>query len=259
MFEQLTYEAKDGIGYIVINRPSSRNSLCNALVEELDEAIKAIEADESVRALILTGTGDKAFMAGADIGELKDRDFIIGRKQTKRRQEVYNRIADMPIPTIAAVNGFALGAGLELALACTIRICVPDAKFGAPEVNLGIIPGDGATQRLPRTIGLGRAMYMVLTAEMINAEQALSFGLVTKIVPKEELREHAEGIAKTIMSKPPLAIQYAKDALNRAFDTSLPVGLFMESYLHALACATEDKREGVEAFLQKRTPKFTGK
>ena len=259
MFEHLTYEAKDGIGYITINRPASLNSLCNALVEELDEAVRAVEADDGVRMLIFTGAGDKSFMAGADIGELKGRDFIIGRRQTKRRQEVYNRIADLSIPTIAAINGFALGAGLELALACTIRICVPEAKFGAPEVNLGIIPGDGATQRLPRIIGFGWAMHMILTAEMINAEQALGLGLVTKIVPKGELLEAAAVIAKTIMSKPPLAIQYAKDSVSRAFDTSLSVGLFIESYLHALACATEDKREGVEAFLQKRSPSFKGK
>jgi enoyl-CoA hydratase len=198
-------------------------------------------------------------MSGADIAELGKRDFIQGRVQTRRRQEVYNRISNLDIPTIAAIRGYALGAGLELALCCAIRVASENAKLGSPEINLGIIPGDGATQRLPRIVGMGRAMYMVLTAEMITAAEALQYGLVSKVFPPEDLLEGARGIARKLASKAPLALMYAKEAVNRSFDMSVSVGLTMESYLHALACASDDKKEGVEAFLEKRAPLFKGK
>lgn len=259
MFKHLLYEKQENTALLTLNRPQSRNALCNEMVEELDEVLKMMEADENIKVLIITGAGDKAFMAGADITELDKRDFIQGRKQTKRRQEVFNRIAELPVPTIAAINGYALGAGLELALACSIRIATETSKFGSPEVNLGIIPGDGATQRLPRVIGLGRAMSMILTGEMIDARTAHNYGLITLITTESDLLDQAKGIAATLMKKAPLALQYAKEAVNRAFDVSLPVGFTLESYLHALACASEDKKEGVEAFLGKRQPEFKGK
>lgn len=258
MYHYLDYAQEENVGIIKLSRPPV-NALCNDMVEELDRVIKAIEKDDSIRVLIIIGSGEKAFMAGADIGELDKRNFKTARNQTKLRQEMMSRIADMSIPTIAAVNGFALGAGLELALACSIRIAAENAKFGAPEVGLGIIPGDGATQRLPRCIGLSRAMYMILTGDTISADEALSCGLIVRKVPQTELFACAREIAGKILVKGPLAIQYAKEAVNRSFDTALPVGLVLESYLHALSCASEDKHEGVLAFNEKRKPQFKGK
>lgn len=259
MYKLLKLEKEPPLAVLTVNRPEVRNALSNDLVEELAAAFAAVERDEAVRALIITGEGDKAFMAGADIRELQVRDFVAGRKQTRRRQEVLSMLAEMPIPVIAAINGFALGAGLELALACTLRVAATGVKMGAPEVNLGIIPGAGATQRLPRLIGLGRAMEMVLTGEMVDAEKALAIGLVNRVVPAEELMAEAKKLALVITGKPPLAIQYAKEAVNRAAEVGIYEGLAHESYLHALACASEDKNEGVAAFLEKRTPQFKGR
>lgn len=259
MFELLTYTKEGPFAFITINRPKVMNALSNALVEEFDKAFDLVEEDEEVRALIITGAGDKAFMAGADIKELEARDFIKGRQQTKHRQEVFNRLAEMRVPVIAAINGFALGAGLELAVACTLRVAADHAKLGSPEVNLGIIPGDGATQRLPRLVGFGRAMELVLTGDFIDAEEAYRIGLVSKVVPLEELMETAKKLAGKIAKKAPLAIQFAKEAVNRSLEVGIYEGLAHESYLHALACATEDKKEGVQAFLEKRKPDFKGK
>ncbi len=259
MFELLTYTKEGFLGFITINRPKVMNALSNALVEEFAKVFDLVEEDEELRALIITGAGDKAFMAGADIKELEARDFIKGRQQTRRRQEVFNRLAEMRLPVIAAVNGFALGAGLELAVACTLRVAAEEAKFGSPEVNLGIIPGDGATQRLPRLVGFGRAMELVLTGDFIDAGEAYRIGLVNKVVPREELLEAARKLAGKIAKKAPLAIQFAKEAVNRSLEVGIYEGLAHESYLHALACATEDKKEGVQAFLEKRKPDFKGK
>lgn len=259
MFELLTYTKEGFFGFITINRPKVMNALSNDLVEEFDKAFDLVEEDEELRALIITGAGEKAFMAGADIKELEARDFIQGRRQTRRRQEVFNRLAEMRIPVIAAVNGFALGAGLELAVACTLRVAAEEAKFGSPEVNLGIIPGDGATQRLPRLVGFGRAMELVLTGDFIDAAEAYRIGLVNKVVPQAELMETAQKLAGKIAKKAPLAIQFAKEAVNRSLEVGIYEGLAHESYLHALACATEDKKEGVQAFLEKRKPDFKGK
>jgi enoyl-CoA hydratase len=258
MYNYLNYQKENEIGILTLNRPPV-NALCNDMVEELDRITKEIEDDHDIRALIITGAGDKAFMAGADIKELKDRSFILGRYQTKKRQEVFNRIADCHVPTIAAINGFALGAGFELALSCSIRIGSDDSKYGSPEVNLGIIPGDGATQRLPKMVGLSRAMYMILTGDVINADEALNYGLIIRKVPSSELLSCAKEFAEKITSKAPLAIQYAKEAVNRSLDVSLSVGLVLESYLHALSCASEDKNEGVNAFIEKRKPSYQGK
>lgn len=259
MYENLIYEKKDSIGYLTINRPKSYNALCNDLVKELGLVLDSIEVDDEIRVLIITGAGEKAFMAGADITELDDRDFIKGRFQTKERQGVYNRISSLKIPVIAAVNGFALGGGFELALTSTIRICSENAKFGCTEVNLGIIPGDGGTQRLPRIVGISRAMHMILTAQKIDAQTAYEYGIVSKVVSQENLILEAEKIANKIIEKGAFAIYLAKEAINNSLNMSLDQGLTFESFLHALTCATEDKKEGVNAFLNKRKPEFIGK
>jgi enoyl-CoA hydratase len=259
MYQFLKLEKEPPLAYITINRPEVMNALSNALTEELGQAFDEVEKDEEIRVLIITGAGQKAFMAGADIKEVQERDFVLGRKQTRRRQEVLNKLAEMPIPVIAAINGFALGAGLEMAIACTLRIASTNAKMGSPEVNLGIIPGDGATQRLPRLVGFGRAMELVLTGGMIDAEEAYRIGLVNKVVPQENLMDEVKKLANLLASKPPLALQYAKEAVNRSMEVGLYEGMAHESYLHALACASEDKKEGVAAFLEKRKAQFKGK
>jgi enoyl-CoA hydratase len=259
MYKTLIYEKKENIGLLTINRPEKLNAISNELISELKKLLDEIENDGELRALILTGAGDKAFVAGADIKELVDRDARLGRRVSKERQEVFSRIENLPVPVIAAVNGYALGGGLELALACSIRICSEKAQFGAPEVKLGIIPGDGGTQRLPRLVGLGRAMEMILTGDFIDAQEAYRIGLVNKVLPQKELMKKAMELAKKIASRPPLAVRFAKEAVNRSQEGDAASGFALESYLHALSCTTEDKKEGVSAFLEKRKGKFKGK
>ena len=259
MLENIKLEYDGVIAILTVNRPEKRNAVNNATVEEMDGALSELEKNDFTRVLILTGAGDKAFVAGADIKELARRDTLLGRSETRRRQEVYSRIEALEIPSIAAINGFALGTGLELAMACTLRVASSSSKLGQPEVKLGIIPGAGGTQRLPRLVGMGRAMEMILTGEPITAEQALSIGLVNRVVAPEALMEEARKLATVISSNPKMAIQYAKEAVLRYNDGSFASGLAHESYLHALSCGTQDKREGVAAFLEKRAPRFEGK
>ena len=259
MYKTLIYEKKENIGLLTINRPDKLNAISNELTSELSQFLGEIENDEELRVLIITGAGDKAFVAGADIKELVDRDAKIGRRVSRERQEVFSRIEDLQIPVVAAVNGYALGGGLEIALACSIRVCSEKAQFGAPEVKLGIIPGDGGTQRLPRLVGLGRAMEMILTGDFIDSQEAYRIGLVNKVFPHEELMDGAMELAQRIASRPPLAIRYAKEAVNRSQEGDAVSGFALESYLHALACTTEDKKEGVSAFLEKRKGEFKGK
>jgi enoyl-CoA hydratase len=197
-------------------------------------------------------------MAGADIKELADRDAVKGVNVSKERQEIFARIENLPGPAIAAVNGFALGAGLELALACTLRYCSTAARFGAPEVKLGIIPGDGGTQRLPRLVGPGKAMEMILTGDFVEAQEAYRIGLVNGVFEPEELMDKVMDVAERIATRPPLAVRFAKRAVNRGLEAD-PGAYALESSLHALCCATEDKTEGVAAFLEKRKPDFKGK
>ncbi|MFC2167922.1 enoyl-CoA hydratase/isomerase family protein [Acidobacteriota bacterium] len=259
MYTTLLYEKKETIGILTINRPEKMNALSNQLTAELKTVLDEIELDGMLRVLIITGAGDKAFVAGADIQELVIRDAIIGRKVSKERQDLFLRIENLAVPVIAAVNGYALGGGLELALACSIRICSDRAQFGAPEVKLGIIPGDGGTQRLPRIVGLGRAMEMVLSGDFIDAQEAYRTGLANRVVPHEELMDKTLELANKIASRPPLAVQFAKEAVNRSLGSGNESGYALESYLHALSCTTEDKNEGVSAFLEKRKGQFKGK
>lgn len=258
MYKTLMYEKKENIGFLTINRPEKMNAISQELTAELSLLLDEIENDDELRVIVITGAGDKAFVAGADINELVDRDARLGRRVSRERQEIFSRIENLHVPVIAAVNGYALGAGLELALACSIRICSEMAQFGAPEVKLGIIPGDGGTQRLPRLVGQGRAMEMIITGDFIDAQEAYRIGLVNKVFPPEKLKEEAMNLAKKIASRPPLAVRYAKEAVNRSQEDSVS-GFALESYLHALSCTTEDKKEGVSAFLEKRKGKFKGK
>lgn len=259
MYKTLIYEKKGNIGVLTINRPEKLNALSNELTEELKQFLDGVENDEKLRVLVMTGAGEKAFMAGADIKELVDRDALVGRRVSRTRQTIFSRIENLSIPVIAVVNGYALGGGLELALACSIRICSEQAKFGAPEVKLGIIPGDGGTQRLPRLVGLGRAMEMILTGDFIDAQEAYRIGLVNQVVPHDELMEKAMELAQKIAKRPPLAVRYAKEAVNRSQGGDTVSGYVLESYLHALTCTTDDKKEGVQAFLEKRKGTFKGK
>lgn len=259
MYTNILYETEGPIATLTINRPRKRNAVNNATVEEIDQALTQVENNPDLRVLILTGAGEKAFVAGADIHELDKRDTIRGRSETRRRQEIYTRIEQLEIPSIAAINGWALGTGLELAMACTLRVASAKAALGQPEVKLGIIPGAGGTQRLPKLVGLGRAMEIILTGDPVSAEQALALGLVNRVVEPGQLMEEVTNLARTLASRPKLALQYAKEAVLRSAGGSLAEGLAHESYLHALSCGTQDKIEGVAAFLEKREPKFTGR
>ncbi len=259
MFENILLAIEGPVVTLTINRPDKLNAVNNQTVEELDEALSQIEKNPELRVLILTGAGEKAFVAGADVQEIVQRDTLLGRTETRRRQEVYTRLEQLEIPSIAVVQGWALGTGLELAMVCTMRLASTKAKFGQPEVKLGIIPGAGGTQRLARLVGMGRAMEMILTGEPVSAERAHAMGLVNHVHPPEKLMEEAKLLAETLVARPKLAVQYAKEAVLRYLEGSLAEGLAHESYLHALACGTQDKKEGVASFLEKRPPRFTGK
>jgi enoyl-CoA hydratase/carnithine racemase len=228
-------------------------------MEELGAAFLNIRNDSSIRVAILTGAGDKAFVAGADIGELAKQDAVSGKEYAHRGQAVLDLIENLGKPVIACINGFALGGGCELALACTMRLASDNAKLGQPEVKLGILPGYGGSQRLPRLVGKGLAMQMVLAGEMITAQEAHRIGLVNEVTAAAELVSRAEAIAAKIIANAPLAVQYAMEAVNKGVEMTLPEGLYLEATLFGVCCATEDKKEGTAAFLEKRPAVFKGK
>lgn len=258
-YENILYEVKDQIARITFNRPSVLNALNRKTIEELGDALNSTRQDNSVRVLILTGAGEKAFVAGADINELAVRTPVDGKDFSFFGQEVIHRLETLGKPSIAAINGFALGGGCELALACTMRIASKNTKLGQPEVKLGILPGYGGSQRLPRLCGKGAAHELILTGEMIPAEEALRIGLVNRVVELAELLPTAEGIAKKIIANAPLAVKYAMEAIEHGMEMPQEEGLFLEATLFGLCCATEDMREGTRAFLEKRPAKFQGK
>jgi enoyl-CoA hydratase len=258
-YENILYEVKEQIARITFNRPNVLNALNRRTIEELGDCLEAARRDESVRVVILTGTGEKAFVAGADINELAKRTPVDGKDFSLFGQEVIHRLETLGKPSIAAINGFALGGGCEMALACTIRIASRNAKLGQPEVKLGILPGYGGTQRLPRLCGKGVAHEMILTGEMITAEEALRVGLVNRVVEQAELLTTAESMAKKIIANAPLAVKYAMEAVERGMEMPQEEGLFLEASLFGLCCATEDMREGTRAFLEKRPAKFQGR
>src|SRR5881296_1607054 len=257
--ENLLYEKKGPIAYVTLNRPKVLNALNQATWDDLRTAFEDARDDAAVRGVILTGAGDKAFIAGADISELAHVTAVEAQKSSRFGQSVLDLIENLGKPVIAAVNGFALGCGCETAMACTIRVASEHAKFGQPEVKLGLIPGGGGTQRLPRLVGKGRALQLILSGETISAQEAYRIGLVNEIVPAADLIPRAEAILQQIFANAPVAIRFSLEAVNRGLETSQAEGMALEAALFGLCAGTEDKGEGTQAFLQKRAAKFKGR
>jgi enoyl-CoA hydratase/carnithine racemase len=253
------YEKRGAIAQVTVNRPKVLNALNTPTWKDLRTAFENARDDTAVRGVILTGAGDKAFIAGADISELAHVAAFEAEQSSRFGQEVLDLIENLGKPVVAAINGFALGGGCETAMACTIRIAVDTAQFGQPEVKLGLLPGGGGTQRMPRLIGKGRALQLILSGEMINAQEAYRIGLVNEIVPAPDLIKRAEAILKTIASNAPIAVKFALEAANKGMETSQGEGLLLEASYFGLCAATEDKKEGTTAFLEKRAPQFRGR
>ncbi len=257
-YENLIVETRDRVARVTVNRPKVLNALNERTVREIHAAFAALREDAGVGAVILTGAGEKAFVAGADINELAVMSPLQGQASSRLGQAAFLEIESLGKPVIAAINGFALGGGCELALACHMRFAAEGAKMGLPEVGLGIIPGYGGTQRLPRIVGLGRALELIATARMIDAQEGYRIGLLNGILPAAELLPHCEKVAGEILARGPIAVRCAMDAAIRGLETDLAHGLEMESTYFGLLSATADMREGLRAFLEKRKPTFTG-
>jgi enoyl-CoA hydratase len=258
-FENLLIERDNAVTIITLNRPKVLNALNAQTLDELAAAFDAVAADPDVHAVILTGAGEKAFVAGADINELAVQTPVGGRDHARRGQRLFDRIERLGKPVIAAVNGFALGGGCELAMACTLRLAADTARFGQPEINLGIIPGYAGSQRLPRLVGRGRAQELLLTGDMISADEAWRIGLVNRVVPAAELMAAARTLAHILAAKAPVAVRYILDAVASGADMAFAEAEDHEATLFGLVSTTEDMREGTRAFLDKRKPTFTGK
>ncbi|HMD30908.1 MAG TPA: enoyl-CoA hydratase-related protein [Candidatus Acidoferrales bacterium] len=258
-YENLLYEVRDSIAWITFNRPKVMNALNHATLVELGAALRAAEGDDAVRVVILTGAGEKAFVAGADINELARMNPVSGQETALFGQGVVRQFETMGKPSIVAINGFCLGGGCEMALACSIRVASKTARIGQPEVKLGLTPGYGGSQRLPRLVGKGHAHEMILTGEMISAEEALRIGLVNHVTEPGELLATCEAIAKKIIEKAPLAIKYSMEAIERGMEMPQEEGLYLEATLFGLCASTGDMREGTKAFLEKRPAQFKGK
>lgn len=253
------YEKKGPIAYVTVNRPKVLNALNTPTWTDLKTAFEDAKVDASVHGVILTGAGDKAFIAGADISELAHVDAYEAEESSRFGQGVLDLIENLGKPVIAAINGFALGGGCETAMACSIRIAVEHAKFGQPEVKLGLLPGGGGTQRLPRLVGKGRALQLILTGETISAQEAYRIGLVNEVVPAANLIARAETILKQISANAPIAVKFSLEAANKGMDTSQAEGFALEASYFGICAATEDKKEGTSAFLEKRAPQFHGR
>lgn len=256
-FNNIIAHVEEGIGFITINRPELRNALNLETLLEMEKALDLYRENGEVKVVIFTGAGEKSFAAGADIGQLNKRTMI--EALMPNMTSTYRKIEEYEKPTIAAINGFALGGGLELALACDIRVAATHAKIGLPEVGLGIMPGAGGTQRITRIIGKGKAMELILTGDIITAEEAERINLVSKTVPQEDLMDTAKQYANKIASKGPLALRLAKAAINKGADIEMETALYLEKLSQTILIGSEDKKEGTEAFLEKRKPNFTGK
>jgi enoyl-CoA hydratase len=258
-YETLLLERSDVYAVVTLNRPKVMNALNRALFTELDDAFTSLATDSDVRAIILTGAGEKAFAAGADINEMAALSAIDGQQMARRGQAVFRKIETCGKPVIAAIQGFALGGGCELAMACTIRIASEAARLGQPEVKLGLMPGYGGTQRLPRLVGRSAALKLLLTGDMVGAEEAFRLGLVDEVVPAEALMARAETLARAIAQQAPLAMAGCLRSVDSGYDLPIEAALELEASLFGLTCATEDKAEGTRAFLEKRAPSWQGR
>jgi enoyl-CoA hydratase len=257
--ERVLYSAADGIARIIINRPEKLNALDRQTMREIDAAVARARDDAQVGVLLVGGAGDKAFVAGADINELATQTPVEGAAYARAGQAILGRLETLGKPSVAVIKGYALGGGLELALACTLRIASDTAKMGQPETALAIIPGYGATQRLARLVGRGKALEMILTGEPVDAREAHRIGLVNRVVPLAEIDQAAETLAKTMLARGPVALRYAMQAVHEGLQMTLNEGLSMEAALFGLSCATDDMKEGTRAFLEKRKPSFRGR
>ncbi|MFQ5836972.1 MAG: enoyl-CoA hydratase/isomerase family protein [Candidatus Bathyarchaeia archaeon] len=258
-FKNILYEKSEGIATITINRPKRLNALNQETIQEILSALDDIEKDANIRVVVITGAGGRAFSAGADISGMKGRTPLDSRRSSHLGQQMMNKVEDLEKPVIAAINGYALGGGLELAMACDFRIASENARLGQPEINIGLIPGWGGTQRLPRFVGKALAKEMIFTGKMIDAKTAEQHGLVNKVVPADQLESAVEQLAEELINKPPVAIKVAKQLINNSTETNLRIGLTHESEAFGILGSTEDFKEGTAAFLEKRKPKFKGK
>ena len=258
-YENILVDIEDGVATITFNRPQVLNALNVETTRELGAAFDAVAVDDSVRAVILTGAGEKAFVAGADIGVLNTYGPVEARDAAYLGQSTFDKVEECPKPVIAAINGFALGGGCEVALACHIRLAADSAKIGLPEINLGVIPGHGGTQRLARLLGKGRAFELICTGDHISAAAAEKLGLVNAVYPADELMERARELAEKLASKPPVAMRYAIEAVNQGLNATLKEGQAIEAHLFGLCFSTEDQSEGMDAFLEKRKPEWKGR
>lgn len=259
LYENILFGEEDAIGTISVNRPKSLNALNPATLREIAECLGSLHSKPKVKCLVFTGVGDKAFVAGADISEMASMTPIEGKAFSALGLSVARALEELPIPVIAAVNGYALGGGIELALACDMIVASEKARFGQPEINLGVIPGFGGTQRLTRRIGLPLARELIYTGEMIDAEKAERYGLVNRVVAHDDCLKEAKALASILTAKPAIAIQQAKSAINAGIDMDIVNACRFEMESFALTFATEDKAEGMAAFVEKRAPKFSGK
>lgn len=258
-YQTLLFEIRDGIAFVTVNRPDKLNALNDQVMAELADVAERIATTPDVRGALITGAGPKAFIAGADIGDLSRQGPFDGKARAMRGQAVLRRLETCGKPVIAAVNGYALGGGCELAMACHLRIASDTAKFGQPEVKLGIAPGYGGTQRLPRLVGKGVALQLILTGEMIDAQEAYRIGLVNKVVPAAELLAESEKLLRGILAMAPLAVRLCLEAVDQGFEMTLDEGLLLEANHFGLLAATNDMKEGTQAFLEKRPPRFEGR
>ena len=257
-FETLLVERDGAVAVVTVNRPKVLNALNTQTIDELERALLELQQDDNVRAIVLTGAGEKSFVAGADINELAVLSPAQGQQHARRGQAVFNTIEHLGKPVIAAINGFALGGGCELAMACTLRIAADTARLGQPEINLGIIPGYAGSQRLPRLVGKGRALEILLTGDMVSAARAYEIGLVNAVVRPGELMTEAKRIAGALAAKAPLAARYIIDAVNHGLEMPFDDGQFLEASLFGLVASTDDMREGTKAFLEKRPAAWRG-